>query len=337
MAQLHKLGLHSPSKLSKSFAVKKVGENKYQGVVPLSKPSATSRGVFGGNLCAQAVVAAMEHTPGFVPHSLHSYFVKAGDDQSPCEFEVETVSDGNNFANRLVRVVQKLELKYMVMISLTKKNSMASARHNFKAGKSPHPVEYQVPASSSFYKYNHRDLPVHTTYDHGGMLQHKFPPDFLDHSLSHGEHEKSPGERDFSFWIRIGDEGSKGVGESKFKYAGFGMISDSLFLTSLARTLRLPLVDGSNDAASMGPTAIKSSGGKGPYFFSVSLDHSVFFHDDDFDPHEWIYASFKAPRLCNNRVLFQGSYFDTKGRLFASIVQEGLVFFDEGNARKAKL
>lgn len=310
MASLINVG-RKPSRLDKILAVKAVSgkAHQYEGLVPLHKPSPESRGVYGGNLCAQALVVAMETVDDwFVPHSLHSYFVKAGDDTLVCQFQVEKLNDGNRFTNRLVRVLQKDELKYIVMISMTKKSESR--------------IEYQTPVPPSFYKYNHKEMQTQTKYDSSGFLQHRFPPTFLDHAIT-DEHTKSAGERDQSFWIRIASDVLP-----KYKYASFGMVSDLVYLTSLGRILHLP---------QRYPGDIGVTGGKGPHFFSVSLDHTIYFHDDNFDASDWTFVNFKAPRLCNNRVLIQGSYYNSKGKLFASIVQEGLVFFHKGAEVKARL
>lgn len=313
------------SRLEKALAVRKVSDLKYEGLHPLTKPEPTSRGVYGGNLCGQALLVAMETCQArFTPHSLHSYFIKASVDNLPCQFEVEKLSDGNNFANRMVRVSQKGELKYMVMVSLTKRNSQANAaRDHQEDSKKPLPFEYQAPVVPNFYKYKHEDLPL-KQHDYTHTLQHKLPPDFADPKLNQDELKKSAAERDISYWLKI-DDASK---DPKYRYAGLGIISDSLYLTSLSRVLHLPI--SSKDG-------IGYIGGKGDHFFAVSLDHSIYFHDDSFDTSKWVFFNFKAPRFCNNRVLFQGGYYDENGRLFASVVQEGLVFFHSEAELRAKL
>lgn len=312
------------SRLEKAFQIRKLSDLKYEGINPLTKPSLNSRGVYGGNLCGQALIVAIDTCPeGFTPHSLHSYFIKAGEDSMPCQYDVEKLSDGKNFANRLVRVSQKGQMKYIIMVSLTKKNSRSKAAEEYAEDpKKQSPFEYQAPVSSSFYRYKHEDLPV-TMVDHTNTLQHKIPPNFVDHTMDPHEARKSPAERDLSFWIRV-DDTSK---DPRYKYGGFGIMSDSLYLTSLSRVLHLPISG----------NGIGTSGGKGDHFFSVSLDHTIYFHDDSFDPTKWVFFNFTAPRFSNNRVLLQGGYYDENGKLFATIVQEGLVFFHSGSEHKAKL
>lgn len=323
------------SKLEDKFGIVKIGDHKYEGIKPLTKPLIDSRGVYGGNLCAQAILSALETVPAsFSPHSLHSYFVKAGDDSIVCQYDVEEVSLGKTFANRIVRVLQRGDLKYMVMISLTKKNSVAKLRKLYHQqqtnSKSSYPIEFQKQVPKTFYQYKLHDLPTNIN-DYTETVHHKFPPNYFDPQIDQDHINKSAGDRDCSFWLRINDEKLSQCNKSirdRYKYAGFGILSDSLFLTSILRLLYLP---------STNKHQISTSGGKGEHYFSVSLDHSIFFHDEDFDPTKWSFFNFRAPRLANDRVLLQGDYYDELGKMYASIVQEGLLFFHGGHELKAKL
>ncbi|MBO0776250.1 MAG: thioesterase family protein, partial [Actinobacteria bacterium] len=58
--------------------------------------------VFGGQLLAQAIVAAAATTPGKVPLSMHAAFVRAGTPGRPLEAEVIPVRDGRTIATRQV-------------------------------------------------------------------------------------------------------------------------------------------------------------------------------------------------------------------------------------------
>ena len=63
--------------------------------------------VFGGQVMAQALSAAMQTVPDdrFV-HSLHSYFLLPGDLSVPIIFEVERTRDGRSFTTRRVKAIQ---------------------------------------------------------------------------------------------------------------------------------------------------------------------------------------------------------------------------------------
>ena len=59
--------------------------------------------VFGGQVLAQAIAAAY-HTvdPDRALHSLHSYFIRAGDWNRPIIYDVERIRDGKSFTTRRV-------------------------------------------------------------------------------------------------------------------------------------------------------------------------------------------------------------------------------------------
>lgn len=62
--------------------------------------------VFGGQVAAQALVAAGRTTDGRPPHSLHAYFLRPGDPVAPLRFEVTHLRDGRTVSSRSVDVVQ---------------------------------------------------------------------------------------------------------------------------------------------------------------------------------------------------------------------------------------
>lgn len=63
--------------------------------------------VFGGQVLAQALLAAGRTVPdGRLPHSLHGYFLRAGDVREPIEFAVERLRDGRSFAARRTHALQ---------------------------------------------------------------------------------------------------------------------------------------------------------------------------------------------------------------------------------------
>lgn len=63
--------------------------------------------LFGGEVCAQALVAA-ERTvpPETAPHSLHAYFLRPGDTGARVVFGVDRLQEGRNFRRRRVTAIQ---------------------------------------------------------------------------------------------------------------------------------------------------------------------------------------------------------------------------------------
>src|ERR1700743_943172 len=62
--------------------------------------------VFGGQVLGQALVAATATAEERVVHSLHAYFLRRGDFNSPIVYEVDRAWDGKHFATRRVVAIQ---------------------------------------------------------------------------------------------------------------------------------------------------------------------------------------------------------------------------------------
>jgi acyl-CoA thioesterase-2 len=71
-----------------------------------SQPQPWGR-VYGGQVLAQSLVAAQRTvTPDRPVHSLHAYFLRAGDSSEPITFAVERLRDGRSFSARRVHALQ---------------------------------------------------------------------------------------------------------------------------------------------------------------------------------------------------------------------------------------
>src|SRR5579871_6774059 len=62
--------------------------------------------VFGGQVLGQALVAATATVEERIVHSLHAYFLRRGDFNSPIVYEVDRAMDGKHFASRRVVAIQ---------------------------------------------------------------------------------------------------------------------------------------------------------------------------------------------------------------------------------------
>ncbi len=72
---------------------------------------------FGGQVAAQALVAATNTIEDKAVHSLHGYFVGPGDARKPTVFLVERIRDGRSFASRQVRAIQDGETIFVMQAS----------------------------------------------------------------------------------------------------------------------------------------------------------------------------------------------------------------------------
>lgn len=89
--------------------------------------------ILGGHVAAQALIAAAHTAPSRTAHSMHVYFLRAGDARRPVDFEVVALQDGRSFCARRVTAVQDGRVLLEAMMSFT------------VSGVAPDGVEYQPP------------------------------------------------------------------------------------------------------------------------------------------------------------------------------------------------
>ena len=75
-----------------------------------SHPAGRTHRLFGGQIIAQALMAACRTVPDERPvHSLHAYFLRPGDPATPALIDVERIRDGRSFTTRRIVVIQRGE------------------------------------------------------------------------------------------------------------------------------------------------------------------------------------------------------------------------------------
>ncbi|NKC00524.1 MAG: acyl-CoA thioesterase II [Pseudomonadales bacterium] len=80
-------------------------------------PEARERRLYGGQIMAQALVAAARTASERVIHSVHGYFLRPGDPKVPAIIKVERLRDGGSFSSRRVVVVQNGEAIFNMDLS----------------------------------------------------------------------------------------------------------------------------------------------------------------------------------------------------------------------------
>ncbi|NRB41910.1 MAG: thioesterase family protein, partial [Pseudomonadales bacterium] len=74
--------------------------------------------VYGGQVLAQAINAASRTVARpLVLHSLHAYFLREGDEDSPIIYEVDRIRDGRTFTTRRVVAIQHGRAIFNVSLS----------------------------------------------------------------------------------------------------------------------------------------------------------------------------------------------------------------------------
>lgn len=319
------------STMEEKFLVVKIKDNVYEGKYPLEMFAAGMRGVYGGDLVAQSLIAIWEtiEDKEFSPHSMHGYFLKAGLANSPIRWEIQTKNAGRNYINKEAMGYQSdtNKLCFTLTASFTRNNNVKQRKIEYaekaksltdakEIAKLPVPFEFQRTPQYLFKKYLGQldDMPY---VEHiNGNIRHIFPPEvFMDDPKEF--QEKEIGMRDFGLFFKVMDDLSVAKNPYRTKFSDLAFASDSAYLSMLIRAVGLKF---NVSTAS---------------YFRVSLDHALYFHDDDFDPTEWMFLDFRFSRMSNNRVLCQCQIFTQDGRMVLSIVQEALAFIPLKAVEKA--
>ncbi|MEO8301702.1 MAG: acyl-CoA thioesterase II [Rhizomicrobium sp.] len=100
--------------------LKKIEEHVFTGL----SPDEPVQRVFGGQVLAQALVAAMRTVEPERPcHSFHAYFLRPGDPRIPIQYEVDRSRDGGSFTVRRVVALQRGAQIFILAASFQKVES----------------------------------------------------------------------------------------------------------------------------------------------------------------------------------------------------------------------
>jgi acyl-CoA thioesterase-2 len=84
------------------FRLERLENNLFRG----ASRELSGKRVFGGQVLGQALTAASRTVEERVVHSLHAYFLRAGDPEVPIVYDVDRSRDGRSFTNRRVVAIQ---------------------------------------------------------------------------------------------------------------------------------------------------------------------------------------------------------------------------------------
>lgn len=286
--------------------------HNYIGKYPLEPFRDGGRGTYGGELVCQGILAAWASIsdPDMSPHSMHSYFAKAGSDESPLRWEVQEINNGKRYANRLAMGYQSHTnvLVYIIQVSFVKHNSFEQRKQLTNEKR----LKFQKQPQQFFYKYKDRLDDMNYIQHTHDFLLNIVPPEYLE--PTYGVNFDTRGSSEFGFFVKFNDNLDNVKDLQKTKLTQLAYISDSFYLGTIIKALGLPIIGRKFDHFE---------------FFRVSLDHAIYFHDNDYDPNEWLFIDYRFSNFNNDRVLCQCSIFTLQGKMVASIVQEGLVYFKD--------
>ncbi|MGJ8759451.1 MULTISPECIES: acyl-CoA thioesterase II [unclassified Polaribacter] len=254
-----------------------------------------SPNVFGGQVIAQAVNAAYKTIPeNRFLHSLHSYFLEAGDLTIPINYHVQEVRNGGSFSTRRVTASQNEKTIFILAASFHKEEDGFEHQATFDATiKQPEKLLSWDDMLKKFGDF----LPKSMKYFLSIERPIEFKPVRIPNPLQ--PENLPPNEQ---VWFRL--KGEKQEMAFRTKQEILSYISDYNILN-----------------AAFNPNASNYNFGNTQ---TASLDHSMwFFRDFDFD--DWMLYSVESPNAFGARGLSKGNIFTRDGKLIASVAQEGLL------------
>jgi acyl-CoA thioesterase-2 len=246
--------------------------------------------VFGGQVLGQALMAASATVAERPVHSLHAYFLRRGDFDSPIVYEVDRSHDGSSFSNRRVVAIQHGQQIFHLSASFQREEP--GAQHQVEAPDVPPPENLQDLAA--IMRCQLQDLPP----ERRRFWSLERPFEFR--SVETVEDGKPmPGRR--HLWFRLVDRAPDNQILNRCLLA---YMSDF----HLLETATLP----------------HGLSQRGTDVMMASIDHAMWFHRP-VEWSDWLLYALSSPSSSGARGFALGSVFDRKGRLVASTAQEGLM------------
>jgi len=256
--------------------------------------------VFGGQVIGQALHAASKTVPTpFMVHSLHAYFIRPGDPERPILYLVSRTRNGKSFTNRSVRAVQKGEAIFHLMASFQRPEE-GLEHQSSSCPPAPRP-EGLLTIRQTQMKYAEDPRVPSKIRDQLKVIADTPIP--IDVRYCNPVDYLNPIKREPNQLIWM-----KAVGALSDDQRVHQMVAAYCSDYSLVGTLLLPHGITPSD----------------PRLYSTSLDHCMYFHHP-FRTDEWLLYDLNTTITSKGRGLAFGRFFDSKGTLVCSTVQEGLV------------
>lgn len=249
--------------------------------------------VYGGQVLGQALVAAGRTLDEpRAAHSLHGYFLLAGDPAHPIVYEVERIRDGGSFTTRRVKAIQKGRAIFAMSASFHKEED--GFTHSTAMPDVPDPET--LPSAGELIKRLMDKLPESMK----SFWQRENPIDLRPVDVSRYL-SREPGAPQQYIWLKVN-----------------GRLPDDARLHQcvLAYASDFTLLD----------TALIAHGKLlfDPDIQLASLDHALWFHRP-LRVDEWLLYAQDSPNATGARGFCRGSFFTRDGVLVASTAQEGLI------------
>lgn len=259
-----------------------------------------TRFVFGGQVLGQALSAAQQTVdPSRQAHSLHAYFLRAGDVEAPIVYSVERTRDGGTFSSRRVVAIQHGQPILNGSVSFQQPEN--GVEHQSTMPQVPGPEELQPMRDHSSTELAQLPVKVQRWMGLDGPLE--FRPVAPRDELSP---KPQPPLQNIWFRLTAPIDDSAVLHRAVLAYASdFHLIGTAMMPHSISYFTRNIQI--------------------------ASLDHGLWFHRP-FRVDEWLLYSCDSPSASGARGLARGQIFDLRGNLVASTAQEGLIRVREEHA-----
>ncbi|HUF12577.1 MAG TPA: acyl-CoA thioesterase II [Longimicrobiales bacterium] len=261
----------------------------YRGV---SRDIGTGR-IFGGQVLAQALVAAARTVPEDRPaHSMHGYFILAGDLTVPVVYFVDRLRDGRSFTTRRVTAIQHGRAIFTLSASFHRHEAGVEHQAPMPDAPPPDSVRPEVDLLREIADRIPEKLRAVLTQDRPLDIRAIDPVDPFDP-------EPHPPVR--RYWVRARGE----VGDHPLNHqAVLAYASDYGLL-----------------GAALQPHGLSH---RNPNVMVASLDHSLWFHRA-VRIDEWLLYHVDSPASGGARGFARGTFYSQRGDLVASVAQEGMI------------
>lgn len=252
--------------------------------------------VFGGQVLGQALSAAqatLDSARGARDaHSLHAYFLRAGDIEHPIVYDVDRTRDGGSFSVRRVTAIQHGQPIFVCAASFQVHED--GAEHQLPMPQVPMPEDVAPTPTLSPEKLAQLPTKIQRWLNRTGPFEFRpiYPRDDLNPP------KRPPFQQ---VWFRLAER----VGD--------------------APELHRALLAYASDFHLLGTTTFPHGiSYYQPNVQMASLDHTMWFHRA-FRADDWLLYSIDSPSAQNARGLARGQIFDRAGHLIASTSQEGMI------------
>ena len=249
--------------------------------------------VYGGQVIGQALVAASRTVEeNRTAHSLHGYFLRAGDKDIPILYKVDRIRDGKSFTTRRVVAVQRGQAIFTMSISFQAFEEGLS--HQFDMPVVPLPED--LPTEDERRNEFAKSWPAEFQDSYSGLSAILLKPiNPVDPFYP------EPAEAMQRCWMRCADQLPD---DPRIHQCALAYLSDWSLLDTATRPHAVSFMRDNVQVA--------------------SLDHAMWFHRP-FRADEWLLYDQDSPSASGARGFNRGLIYNRAGELVASTTQEGLV------------